>query len=342
MKVGVIGASGQVGTVMRAILRERKFPVNEIRFFGSSRSAGTTLEWSGDSIVIEDAATADFSGIDVALMSSGATSSRQIAPKLAAAGALVIDNSSAWRMDNDVPLIVAAVNSDALSRVPKRIVANPNCTTMAAMPVLMPLHREAGLRSLTVATYQSVSGSGLKGVSELADQLEASMNSDVRVLTFDGSALSCATPVVFPGPVAHNVLPLAGHIEPDGSFETNEEQKFRNESRKILSIDSLLVSVTCVRVPVFCGHSLAITASFDRPLSPERAMELLGDSPGVVLCDLPTPLVAAGTDPSYVGRVRRAESVQNGLSLFVVADNLRQGAALNAVQIAEAWRSRRD
>jgi aspartate-semialdehyde dehydrogenase len=340
MRVAVVGASGQVGTVMRAILRERSFPVSEIRFFGSSHSAGSTLEWDGATIEVEDAATADFSGIEIALMSSGASSSRTIAPRLAQAGAVVIDNSSAWRMDPDVPLIVPEVNVDQLAHVVKGIIANPNCTTMTAMPVLSALHEEAQLVAVTVSTYQAVSGAGRDGVEELAAQLESSLEHNVRVLAFDGSALGSESGNQFPAPIAHNVIPLAGALVGDGSFETGEEQKFRNESRKILSLPDLLVSVTCVRVPVFTGHSLSITASFAQPLSIERANEVLRDAPGVVLHDLPTPLGAAGTDPSYVGRLRRAESVRNGVSMFVVGDNLRKGAALNAIQIAEAWMAR--
>lgn len=253
----------------------------------------------------------------------------------------MVDNSSAWRMDPDVPLVVPEVNADALASIPKGIVANPNCTTMAAMPVLMPLHREAGLRSLVVSTYQAVSGGGRDGVEELATELDASLQQNIRVLTFDGEAWDAPPAVKFPTTIAHNVIPVAGSIVDDGSLETNEEQKFRDESRKILSIPTLAVSCTCVRVPVFTGHSLSITASFDRPLSPERATELLSSAAGVVLADLPTPLLAAGKDPSFVGRIRRAEAVENGLSLFVVGDNLRKGAALNAVQIAEALLARR-
>jgi aspartate-semialdehyde dehydrogenase len=337
MRVAIVGASGQVGTVMRAILRERGFPVDEIRFFGSSRSAGNKLDWNGESVEIEDAASADFGGIDIALASSGATSSRVLAPRLANAGALVIDNSSAWRMDPDVPLVVPEVNAYALQSIPKGIIANPNCTTMAAMPVLKPLHDAAGLRSMVVATYQAVSGAGREGVDELASQLDALRDVDVRVLTFDGSAFPIGEGLKFPATIAHNVVPLAGTIVDDGSLETNEEQKLRDESRKILDIPHLLVDGTCVRVPVFTGHSLAITASFERPLSPEEAMRLLAGAPGVVVEHLPTPRLAAGQDPTYVGRVRRAEAVMNGLSLFVTSDNLRKGAALNAVQIAEAW-----
>jgi aspartate-semialdehyde dehydrogenase len=335
MRVAVVGATGQVGTVMRAILRERKFPVSEMRYLASARSAGTTLEWEGESLKVEDAADADFTGIEVALMSSGGDASRVLSPMIATAGAIVIDNSSAWRMDPGVPLVVPEVNVEALAAIPKGIVANPNCTTMAAMPVLMPLHREAGLRSITVSTYQSVSGAGREGVEELAGQLEASMAGNVRVRTFDGAADGPA-PVKFAEPIAHNVVPLAGHLVDDGRLETNEEQKFRDESRKILSIPDLLVSVTCVRVPVFTGHSMAITASFEDEIGPERAEEVLRAAAGVELADVPTPLRATGRDVSLVGRIRRAETVENGLSLFVVSDNLRKGAALNAVQIAES------
>jgi aspartate-semialdehyde dehydrogenase len=320
---------------MRAILRERNFPVDEVRFFGSSRSAGTFLDWKGQRVEVEDAATADFHGIDFALASSGATSSRTLSPRLAAAGAVVIDNSSAWRMDPEVPLVVAEVNPHALLSIPKGIVANPNCTTMAAMPVMKPLHAAAGLRSMVVATYQAVSGAGREGVDELATQLESSLKVNVRVLTFDGTAIDLVDGVKFPTTIAHNVIPMAGSIVDDGSLETGEEQKLRDESRKILEIADLLVDATCVRVPVFTGHSLAITAGFDRPISPEEAEALLAKAAGVVLHDLPTPRLAAGQDPTYVGRIRHAETVPNGLSLFLSSDNLRKGAALNAVQIAE-------
>jgi aspartate-semialdehyde dehydrogenase len=335
MRVAVVGATGQVGTVMRDILRERAFPVEEIRFFASSRSAGSILAWNGEAIEVEDAATADFSGLDIALTSSGATSSKILAPKMAAAGVIVIDNSSAWRMDPHVPLVVSEVNAHTLRTIPKGIIANPNCTTMAAMPVLKPLHVAAGLRSIVVSTYQSVSGSGREGVDELWNQLEKSQGNDARILTFDGSAFPLDSGVKFPATIAHNVIPLAGAMVEDGLLETIEEKKFRDESRKILEIPGLLVDVTCVRVPVFTGHSLAITASFDRPLSPEEATALLEDAAGVEVCDLPMPRLAAGKDPSYVGRIRRAETVSNGLSLFISNDNLRKGAALNAVQIAE-------
>lgn len=340
MRVGVVGASGQVGTVMRVILAERNFPVDEIRFFGSSRSAGSTLDWRGQAITVEDAATADFHGLDVVLMSSGATSSKALAPGIAASGAIVVDNSSAWRMDPEVPLVVAEVNGHALDSLPKGIIANPNCTTMAAMPVLKPLHLAAGLRSLVVSTYQAVSGAGRDGVEELAGQLEDSLQGDVRTLTFDGTGAGLNLGVKFPATIAHNVVPMAGSIVDDGSLETGEEQKLRDESRKILEIDDLLVDATCVRVPVFTGHSLTVTASFERPLSPEDATALLLRAEGVVVHELPTPRLAAGQDPTYVGRIRRAETVTNGLSLFLSNDNLRKGAALNAVQIAELLAAR--
>ena len=331
-RVGVFGATGQVGQVMRSILVEREFPVDEMRFFGSARSAGTTLDWRGTAIVVEDAAEADLSGLDVALCSTGAAASRELAPRIAASGAIVIDNTSAWRMDPDVPLVVAEVNPAALASIPKGIVANPNCTTMAAMPVLKPLHDAAGLRRLVVATYQAVSGAGRAGVSELAEQLAKTVDRAAE-LTFDGTAVDFPDPVTFAAPIAHDVVPLAGKLVDDGSLETDEEQKYRNESRKILGIPDLSVTCTCVRVPVFTGHSAAIVAELSREMAPEEAAGVLAHAPGVVLADLPTPLLAAGRDPSYVGRIRRADG--GGLALFVVADNLRKGAALNAVQIAE-------
>jgi len=336
MRVAVVGATGQVGAVIRVLLAERSFPVEEMRFFASSRSAGTTLEWGGRPITVEDAATADFTGIDIALASSGAASSKDLSPRLAAAGAIVIDNSSAWRMDPEVPLVVAEVNEHALLAIPKGIVANPNCTTMVAMPVLKPLHLAAGLTTVIVSTYQAVSGAGRDGVSELADQLEKTRDHDVRLLTFDGGAFSLDEGVKFPATIAHNVIPIAGSIVDDGSLETNEEQKLRNESRKILELPNLFVSATCVRVPVFTGHSLSFTLGFKRPLSPKTAAEILSKARGVVVHNMPTPRLVAGKDPSYVGRIRRANTVTNGLSLFVSGDNLRKGAALNAVQIAEA------
>jgi aspartate-semialdehyde dehydrogenase len=334
MRVAVVGATGQVGGVMRALLEERSFPVSEIRFFASARSAGTTLPWKGTEVVVEDAVLADPSGIDVALFSAGATGSRELAPKFAAAGAVVVDNSSAWRMDPDVPLVVSEVNPDALASIPKGIVANPNCTTMAAMPVLMPLHREAGLRTLVASSYQAVSGGGLAGVRELDEQARKVVD-QAAALTYDGEAVDFPEPTKFARPIAFNVIPLAGKLVDDGLFETDEEQKLRNESRKILGIPDLAVSGTCVRVPVFTGHSLSLNCGFERPISVARAYELLAAAPGVEVSEIPTPLQAAGTDPSYVGRIRQDPTVANGLALFVSNDNLRKGAALNAIQIAE-------
>jgi aspartate-semialdehyde dehydrogenase len=338
MKIGVVGATGQVGAVMREILAERAFPIDEIRFFASARSAGTTLDWKGTPITVEDASTADPTGLDIALFSSGATSSRELAPKFAAAGVTVIDNSSAWRMDPDVPLIVSEVNPGDIANMRKGIIANPNCTTMAAMPVLKPLHDEAGLVRVVASTYQAVSGGGLAGVDEL-DKQARDVVDRARELTHDGEAVVFPTPTKFAKPIAFNVLPYAGKYVDDGSFETDEEQKLRNESRKILNIPDLRVSGTCVRVPVFTGHSISINAEFARPISVARAIELLGAAPGVVLSDVPTPLEAAGKDPSYVGRIRQDTSVDggHGLVLFLSTDNLRKGAALNAVQIAELF-----
>ncbi|MEQ1702523.1 MAG: aspartate-semialdehyde dehydrogenase [Ilumatobacteraceae bacterium] len=336
MRIGVVGATGQVGAAMRSILAERNFPVSEIRYFASARSAGTTLLWQGEEITVEDASTADPSGLDVALFSAGATSSKELAPKFAAAGVTVIDNSSAWRMDPEVPLIVSEVNGHLVRQAPKGIIANPNCTTMAAMPVLKPLHDEAGLVRLIAATYQAVSGGGLAGVDELDKQAREVVD-HARELAYDGEAVVYPTPTKFTKPIAFNVLPYAGKYVDDGSLETDEEQKLRNETRKILDIPGLRVSGTCVRVPVFTGHSLSINAEFERSISVERAIELLAAAPGVQLMDVPTPLEAAGKDPAYVGRIRQDTSLDDGrgLVLFLSNDNLRKGAALNAVQIAE-------
>jgi len=336
-RIGVVGATGQVGAVMRRLLLERGFPIAEIRFFATARSAGTTLEFDGREILVEDVASADPSGLDIALFSAGATGSRAHAPRFAEAGVIVIDNSSAWRMDPDVPLVVSEVNPHALAEARKGIIANPNCTTMAAMPVLKVLDREAGLRRLVVTTFQAVSGSGLAGARELEQQVRAAAQQDVLGLVHDGSSVSFPAPEKYVRTIAFDVVPLAGSLVDDGLGETDEEKKLRNESRKILELPELLVSGTCVRVPVFTGHSLSINAEFERELSPERATELLAGAPGVQLEDVPTPLQAAGTDPSYVGRIRADQSapIGRGLALFVSNDNLRKGAALNAVQLAE-------
>ncbi|QGG96555.1 aspartate-semialdehyde dehydrogenase [Actinomarinicola tropica] len=334
MKIGIVGATGQVGGVMRTLLEERNVPYEELRLFASARSAGRTIEVGGTPITVEDAATADYSGLDVALFSAGGATSKELAPTVAAAGVTVVDNSSAWRMDPDVPLVVSEVNPEALGSIPKGIVANPNCTTMVAMPVMKALHDAAGLRAMVVSTYQAVSGAGLAGVAELEEQVHK-IGDGASALTFDGGAVEYPAHAKFPGPIAFNVHSIAGSIVDDGLGETDEEKKLRNESRKILDIPELRVSGTCVRVPVYTGHSLSITASFERPLTPEQAREILSAAPGVTLSDMPTPLQAAGGDVTYVGRLRRDEVLENGLSLFLSGDNLRKGAALNAVQIAE-------
>jgi len=340
MHVGVVGATGQVGGVVRTLLSEHNFPIDELRFFASARSAGKVVEWapSGGAareVVVEEASTADYTGLDIVIFSAGGQTSRDLAPKVAAAGAIVIDNSSAWRMDPDVPLVVPEVNAHALDSIPKGIVANPNCTTMAAMPVLKPLSDEAGLEALVVSTYQAVSGAGLSGVQELDTQAQK-VGADGPGLTYDGSSVALTAGPNFVAPIAFNVIPLAGNLVDDGTEETDEEQKLRNESRKILGLPDLLVSGTCVRVPVYTGHSLVINARFSSEISSDRARELLAAAPGVVLADVPTPLSAAGIDPSIVGRIRNDPTVPHGLSLFISNDNLRKGAALNTVQIAEA------
>ena len=333
MRVGLFGATGQVGTVMRSILAERAFPIDSLRYFASSRSAGRRLPSvdGASEIEVEDVATADFGGLDVALVSMGATASREYAERIASAGAVVIDNSSAWRMHPEVPLVVVGANDHAVANRPKGIVANPNCTTMVAMPALKALDREAGLRRIIVSTYQATSGAGGAGVDELAEQV-AKLGDSASSLAFDGAAAADLPATVFPAPIAFNVVPIAGSLVDD---ETNEEHKLRDESRKILELPELRVAVTCVRVGVFTGHSLNVNAEFDRPISAERAREVLRDAPGTELVDIPTPHLAAGADPCYIGRVRADDSVENGLAFFVSGDNLRKGAALNAVEVAE-------
>ncbi|MDC7804831.1 aspartate-semialdehyde dehydrogenase [Microbacterium sp.] len=338
LSVAVVGATGQVGTVMREILAERAFPIRELRLFATARSAGTAVEFGGETIIIEDVATADPTGIDIALFSAGATGSRAHAPRFAEAGAVVIDNSSAWRMDPEVPLVVSEVNPHATVNPPKGIIANPNCTTMAAMPVLKPLDAAAGLERLVVSTYQAVSGSGVAGAQELLGQVEGVLAQGHTLdLVHDGSALDFPQPEKYVAPIAFDVIPFAGNLVDDGDNETDEEKKLRNESRKILELPDLRVAGTCVRVPVFTGHSLSIHAEFRDDITPERAREILSSAPGVVLEEVPTPLQAAGNDPSYVGRIRADQSAPKGkgLVLFISNDNLRKGAALNAVQIAE-------
>jgi aspartate-semialdehyde dehydrogenase len=341
MRVGLFGATGQVGGVMLQILAERDFPVDELRLFSSARSAGRTLAWRDGEVTVEDADGASFAGLDIALFSAGATASRALAPKVADAGATVIDNSSAWRMDPDVPLVVPEVNEHALDRIPKGIVANPNCTTMVAMPVLKPLDRAAGLRSMVVSTYQAVSGGGLAGVAELDEQVRK-VADGAAALAHDGGAVEFPQAVKFPKTIAFNVVPQAGGFVDDGLGETDEDQKLRNESRKILELPDLLVSSLCVRVPVFTGHSMAVNATFERPLSPAQAAEVLAGAAGVELNDVPTPLAVTGGDVTQVGRLRQDSTVPDGrgLALFLSGDNLRKGAALNAIQIAEALLAR--
>jgi aspartate-semialdehyde dehydrogenase len=339
LSIGIVGATGQVGQVMRKLLEEREFPATSVRFFASARSQGRKLSFRGQEIEVEDAETADPTGLDIALFSAGATMSRVQAPRFAEAGVIVIDNSSAFRKDDQVPLVVSEVNfADATNR-PKGIIANPNCTTMAAMPVLKVLHDEAQLVRLIVSSYQAVSGTGLAGVAELAAQTRAVIDDAEQLVhgVFPGSAVQFPEPKAYVAPIAFNIVPLAGKLVDDDSGETDEDQKLRYESRKILGIPDLLVSGTCVRVPVFTGHSLSINAEFAQPLSPQRARELLSHAPGVKVVDVPTPLAAAGVDESLVGRIRRDPGAPEGrgLALFVAGDNLRKGAALNTIQIAE-------
>jgi aspartate-semialdehyde dehydrogenase len=330
--VGIVGATGLVGTMMRELLAERRFPLGELRLFASARSAGKTAEFAGRPIVVENAETADYAGLDVVFFSAGGSTSKALAPKVAAAGAVVIDNSSAWRSDPQVPLVVSEVNPEAMDDLPKGIIANPNCTTMAAMPVLKPLHDAAGLTRLVASTYQAVSGGGMEGVEVLRDQVVSGAEGS-EALAQHGDAVDLGPVRKWAVPIAFNVVPLNYVLGEDGY--TEEELKLRDESRKILGIPDLRVAGTCVRVPVFTGHALSLNLEFERPLSPEQALALLENAPGVVVTEVPNPLDATGQDPVFVGRVRRDPSAENGLALFVVGDNLRKGAALNAVQIAE-------
>ena len=342
LNVGIVGATGQVGAVVRQLLLERNFPINELRFFASARSAGKVLEFGDRQVTVEDVETADPAGLDIAIFSAGGSTSKAHAPRFGEAGVTVIDNSSAWRGAADVPLVVSEVNPETIVNAKpenggRNIIANPNCTTMAAMPVLKPLHEAAGLERLIVSSYQAVSGSGLDGVNELAGQVEAVIDG-AKGLAYDGRAVDFPEPKKYVRPIAFNVVALAGNLVDDGSNETDEEQKLRNESRKILGIPELRVSGTCVRVPVFTGHSLSVHAEFANPITVEQATELLSSAPGVEVTDVPNPLQAAGQDPSYVGRIRQDQGVpgDKGLVLFISNDNLRKGAALNTVQIAEA------
>lgn len=337
-RVGIVGATGLVGEMMRDILAARKFPLSQVRFFASPRSAGTKIDFGGESIVVEDASTADYAGLDIVFFSAGGSTSLALAPKVAAAGAIVIDNSSAWRSDPDVPLVVAEVNPHALKSIPKGIIANPNCTTMAAMPVLKPLHDKAGLKRLVASTYQAVSGGGVAGVDELESQIDA-LGEGTGALAGRGDARTFPAPKKWQVPIAFNVVALNYKLGEDGY--TDEELKLRDETRKILEIPGLPVSGTCVRVPVYTGHSVSINAEFERTISVAEATELLGKAPGVVLTEIPNPLEAAGKDPVYVGRIRPDPTVAHGLALFLSNDNLRKGAALNAIQVAEVLLAQR-
>jgi aspartate-semialdehyde dehydrogenase len=330
--VGIVGATGLVGSMMLRLLEERQFPLGSLRLFASARSAGQAIAYKGREITVEDAATADYAALDLVFFSAGGSTSKALAPRVAAAGAVVIDNSSAWRGDPDVPLVVAEVNPEALSSIPKGIVANPNCTTMAAMPALKPLHDAAGLKRLVASTYQAVSGGGVQGIDVLARQL-AHVGDRAAELASGGSGALLPKAEKWAVPMAHNVVPLNYELVEDGY--TEEEIKLRDETRKILALPDLPVSGTCVRVPVFTGHSLSINAEFERAISPAQALALLEKAPGVVVSEVPNPLEAAGRDPVYVGRVRKDPTVKHGLALFVVGDNLRKGAALNAIQIGE-------
>lgn len=330
--VGIVGATGLVGGMMLELLAERNFPLSKLRLFASARSAGSTIPFRGENITVEDAATADYAGLDIVFFSAGGSTSKALAPKVAAAGGIVIDNSSAWRSDPEVPLVVSEVNPEALEVLPKGIIANPNCTTMAAMPVLKPLHAAAGLKRLIASTYQAVSGGGMEGVEVLRDQIVAGAQGCEK-LARDGKGVDLGPVRKWAVPIGYNVVPL-NYVLGEDDY-TEEELKLRDESRKILNLPGLEVSGTCVRVPVFSGHALSINAEFDREITPEQALELLGKAPGVVVTEVPNPLDATGQDPVYVGRIRRDRTVAHGLALFIAGDNLRKGAALNAVQIAE-------
>ena len=337
--IAVVGATGQVGRVMRTILAERDFPADTVRFFASPRSAGKKLDYRGTEVVVEDLTqvTEDsVKDIDIALFSAGGSTSKEWAPVFAAAGVKVVDNSSAWRKDPEVPLIVSEVNPDDAKALPKGIIANPNCTTMAIMPVAKALHDAASLTTMRVASYQAVSGSGLAGVEALADQVVEIGDRNTE-LTLDGSVLAPEDLGPYVAPIAYNAVPLAGNLVDDGTEETDEEQKLRNESRKILGIPELNVAGTCVRIPVFTGHTMVVHAEFAKAITPDEARAVLADAPGVSVADVPTPLAAAGKDESLVGRIRQDQTVEGnrGLIFVVSGDNLRKGAALNTIQIAE-------
>jgi len=343
VNIGIVGATGMVGQKILEILVERKFSVGTLRLFASARSAGKSLTWNGRSYVIEDSSKADFSSLDYVFLSAGGDTtktqvSRELCPKVVADGAIAIDNSSAWRSDPDVPLVVSEVNPEALRNIPKGIVANPNCTTMIGMVALKPLHNLATLRSINVASYQSVSGQGQSGIDELVEQTKTMLKDPSSIVDGAIRDTDLPKPKVFPALAGFNAAPHAGSFQ---GRDTTEELKFVNESRKILGLSNLSVSATCVRVGVLNAHSLKISVGFERPITPEQAEKVLADSPGVELVQIPQPVLAAGRDEVLVGRIRPDVTQENGLELFLSGDNLRKGAALNAVQIAELLLARR-
>lgn len=344
VNLAILGATGQVGMVMRRVLDERDFPIKDLRFIASAHSAGTVLKYRGKDVVVEDVEKADLSGIDIAIFSAGGCTSKIWAPKFAKAGAIVIDNSSQWRMHNDVPLVVAEVNPEDLDTIENGIVANPNCTTMALMPVLKPLSDYFGLKRLIVSSYQAVSGAGRAGALQLMNEAQAALDQGADKLVFDGSAIEFPEPNKVVRTIAFNVVPFIGAIVDDGSEETDEEQKLRNESRKILHLPKLVASCTCVRVGVFTGHGMSVNAEFEHNVTPDMAREVLKYASGVELNDIPTPQLAAGKSASYVGRIRQDQAVEGkrGLAMFITNDNLRKGAALNAVQLAEIVAKKRN
>jgi aspartate-semialdehyde dehydrogenase len=331
-RTAIVGATGAVGRTMLSILEQRHFPLSELRLFASARSAGGTVETTWGTVEIEDLATADPAGVEIALFSAGGDRSKQYAPAFAEAGAVVVDNSSAFRMDADVPLVVADVNDHAVADRPRGIIANPNCTTMDLMMAAGPLHRAAGLRAMVATSYQSVSGSGMKGIDELIRQTDF-FRPTPDALQVGGWEDPGSE--VYVRPIGFNVIPFAGAEKEQGY--TDEEWKLVNETRKILEAPGILVEPTCVRVPVMVGHGIAATMFFDRGIALAEALEVLESAPGVQVWQdtPPTPLDSAGIDDVLVGRIRQTVGEAGGINLWVVGDNLRKGAALNAVQIAE-------
>ncbi|HEV3473845.1 MAG TPA: aspartate-semialdehyde dehydrogenase [Actinomycetota bacterium] len=336
MKVAILGATGVVGREMLRTLEERSFPVDDLVPLASPRSEGVRVPFRGEELTVRAVEPDAFNGIDLALFSPGATASREWAPRAVERGAVVVDNSSGFRMDPNVPLVIPELNADAIAGH-HGIIANPNCTAITALMAVGPLHRQAGLSRMVVSSYQSVSGMGRKGVQELLEQIEKLRGQEEDLERPDPASLPAGE--VFGRTIAYNVLPRGGTFGEDGV--TTEEQKMTDESRKILDAPDLEVSMTVVRVPVLVGHSVSIHAEFSRPLPPDEAREVLSAAPGVEVVDdpsadrFPTPLDAAGRDEVLVGRIRRAAERQDALLLFSSGDNLRKGAALNAVQIAE-------